>query len=180
MSADKSDQPAGKNPGRGVGFWLTAGLAAILALVLIYCIYLTVQIVVHPQPVDKFTELYVMGPDGRAENYPKALVIGENKTLIAYVTNHENKEAYYNLAIRYNNSSAEETAYTEFFAIQDNATWSKKFMIMPDLPGKKVKVQFQLYKNGDTGAPYRECYIWLNVSEPYKYSNVSSKITGST
>ncbi len=173
MSAGKAEMPADTRPRRGAGLWLAAGLATILAIVLLVCIYFTVQIIVNPEPIDKFTEMYILGPEGRADNYPSMLVIGENKTLIASVVNHENEEVYYNLAIRYNNSSAEKTAYTEFFVLQDNASWSQTFMIKPDLPGKKVKVEFQLYKNGDTGTPYRECYIWLNVSEPYKYVNTT-------
>jgi uncharacterized membrane protein len=171
MSAGKSDiPPSNSKTRRNWHFWLVAGLSSVLAIVLLTIIYFTIQIIANPEPVDSYTELYILGPDGVADNYPKELVIGENKTLIAYVVNHENVDAYYNLAIRYNNSSTERTAFTEYIVLQDNVSWSKKFVIKPDLPGKKVKVQFQLYKNGGLD-PYRECYLWLNVSPPYTSVN---------
>lgn len=178
MAPGNASLPEGSKSGKGIWFWLSAGLAIVLAVVLLGCIYYTVQIIVNPEPMDRFTELYVLGPEGRAEGYPKALVVGENKTMIACVVNHENEEADYRLVVSYNNSSAERRDYMEDFTLADNSSWSKDFLIRPDLTGNKVKVRFQLYKDGNAGEPYRECYIWLNVSEPYKYSNLSSDKTG--
>lgn len=175
MSTGKADRPAEQKPGKGVYPWLGAGLTLALAIVLLACLYFTVQIIVNPQPADRYSELYLLGPEGMANDYPREMVIGENKTVIAQVINHEDEDSTYNLAVRYNNSSAEETAYLEHFTLQDNASWRKPFELKPDLSGSRVKIQFQLYKNGDTGTPYRECYLWLNVSKPY--SNESSKVT---
>lgn len=171
--------PGGGKPGKGIWFWLSTGLALVLAAGLLVCVYYTAQIIVNPEPVDKFTELYVLGPEGRAEGYPKTMVVGENKTLVACVVSHENEEANYRLVVCYNNSSAERSDYSEDFTLEDNSSWRRDIKISPDLAGNKVKVRFQLYKDGNTGEPYRECYLWLNVSEPYRHTNASSNKTGS-
>lgn len=154
----------------GARYWLTFTLTLALAAMLLAAAGATAYIIIHPTPAEPFTELYLLGPDGRAEGYPSALVIGENKTIIACVDNHENSNETYELAVRFNNSTMEKTAYLEHISLQDNATWEKLFTIMPDLPGDRVKIEFALYKDGDMSSPYRECHIWMNISMPYNYS----------
>jgi uncharacterized membrane protein len=160
---------------KGARYWFNLTLAVVFASVLLACIGATAYIILNPVPADSFTELFLLGPDGRADNYPKALVVGENKTIIASVENHEHADTWYDLAVTYNNSTTEKIAYLEHFLLEDNGTWQKPFVIQPDIPGNRVKIGFQIYLNGDMSTPYRECHIWMNVSLPYNYGKSTVK-----
>jgi len=38
---------------------------------------------------EPFTEFYILGPEGKADNYPTDYVLGENGTVIVGIVNHE-------------------------------------------------------------------------------------------
>jgi|AGTN01.2.fsa_nt_gi Predicted membrane protein len=154
---------------RGISYWTKLALTLFLAAALLACAGATAYIVLNPVQKDKFTELSILGPDGRAEGYPSAMVVGENKTIFACVENHEDAGTWYDLMVTYSNNTTKKTAYSEHFYLEDNGTWQHPFVIMPDIPDPKVKIGFQVYKNGDMSSPYRECYMWMNVSLPYGY-----------
>jgi uncharacterized membrane protein len=156
-------------------YWINFTLTLALAAALLACAGATAYIILNPVPADRFTELFLLGPDGRAEGYPAALVVGENKTILACVDNHEHADTWYDLVVTYNNSTAEKVAYLEHFFLENNGTWQKPFVIQPDLPGDRVKIGFQVYREGDMSSPYRECHLWMNVSLPYNYSESPGK-----
>jgi uncharacterized membrane protein len=160
---------------KGTGYWINLAITVFLAAALLACAGATAYIILNPVPADRFTELFLLGPDGRAEGYPSALVIGENRTIIACVDNHEYAGTWYDLVVTYNNSTAEKIAYLEHFSLENNGTWQKPFVIQPDIPGDRVKIGFQVYKDGDMSSPYRECRLWMNVSLPYNYSQSPGK-----
>lgn len=154
---------------KSIGNWINLAFTLLLAAALLACAGATAYIILNPVTADRFTELYLFGPDGRAEGYPSALVVGENKTIIAVVDNHEHAPAFYDLMVTYNNSTEEKVAYLEHFSLEDNGTWQMPFVIRPDIPGDRVKIGFQVYKDGYMTSPYRECHLWMNVSLPYNY-----------
>jgi uncharacterized membrane protein len=160
---------------KGIGNGINLAITLLLAAALLACIGATTYIILNPAPADRFTELYLFGPDGRAEGYPSALVVGENKTIIAVVENHEHVPASYDLTVTYANNTTEKVAFSKHFSLEDNGTWQMPFVIMPDIPGSRVKIGFQVYKDGDMTSPYRECHLWMNVSLPYKYSQPPKK-----
>lgn len=158
---------------KGASYWINLGLTLLLAAALLACAGATAYIILNPVPADRFTELYLLGPDGRAEGYPSALVVGENKTIIVVVDNHERAPSSYDLRVTYDNSTTEKVAYLDHFSLDDNGTWQMPIVIQPDIPGDRVKIGFQVYKDGNMSSPYRECYLWMNVSLPYNYSQAS-------
>lgn len=166
MSSDRPEVQEKSGPFSRLNLALFAALAVVLLALAGYTAYL----ILNPVPVDRYTELSLLGPNGTAVDYPTQLVIGENKTLVAWVANREHQDTSYELAVDYNNSSKVETAYRDHIYLMDNDTWTKRYMVQPDIPGDKVKVEFKLYKEGQNTTPYRECYLWLNVSEPYNYT----------
>ncbi len=46
---------------------------------------------VPPYDNEAYTEFYLLGPDGKAANYPTKLTIGEVGTVITGIVNHENE-----------------------------------------------------------------------------------------
>ena len=52
-------------------------------------------VVTHPRQGEHFTEFYILGPDGKADDYPTNLSVGENGTVIIGIVNHEGRNVTY-------------------------------------------------------------------------------------
>ncbi|GEM_PF-2073056 len=61
-------------------------------------------IIVTPEPIMKFTEFYIMGPEGKAEDYPTSVQAGNRSRVIVGVVNHESMPVNYTLRISLNNT----------------------------------------------------------------------------
>ncbi|MGZ7115494.1 MAG: DUF1616 domain-containing protein, partial [Halobacteriota archaeon] len=76
----------------------TALTWALLA-VLIFAIGATIVIVAFPQPGEPFTELYLLGPGGKASSYPTNLTVNQTANVTVGVVNHENTAVNYTLKV---------------------------------------------------------------------------------
>ncbi len=121
--------------------------------------------VVQPGQGETFTEFYILGPDGKADNYPANVILGNETRVIAGVVNHEGANEVYSLAVSLNNSSQDTRLYSENLTLADNQTWEKPIDIKPDRNGTNMKLSFLLYRDGNA-TPYRELHIWMNVTAP--------------
>jgi uncharacterized membrane protein len=139
-------------------------------VVLLLCIALSVStiayVIIFPQYGEKYTELYILGPNGIAENYTTNYHLGDNGTFIIGVVNHEQRSMSYNVQVVLNNSVNESTLYTDQFTLADNQTLQKSALITPNVIGTNMELQFLLYANGNMSSPYRECHVWINVTQP--------------
>jgi|GEM_PF-3687541 len=95
----------------------------------------------------KFTEFYILGPGGMADDYPTEFIMGDSATVIVGVVNHEYKVVNYS------------------FELLLDKTWEKNVTFMTDKAGTDLKLQFFMYKEGNYSAPYRDLYLWINVTE---------------
>ena len=66
-------------------------------LSVIAAIGVLVYVVTAPKAGEHFTEFYVLGVEGEAENYPSELVVGEKATVIVGIVNHEGGETSYRI-----------------------------------------------------------------------------------
>ena len=89
-------------------------LTIILAISIIVALASLVYVIVTPKTGEKFTEFYILGPNGKADGYPKNLTMGENATVILGLANHEYQTVNYTIEIwlinqtTYYNESANE------------------------------------------------------------------------
>jgi len=84
--------------------WETSGrLDKALTVVLIIAIIASIgalgYVITHPKPGEAFTEFYILGPDGKAGNYPTNLKVGQNGTVIIGIVNHEHRNVTYYVQI---------------------------------------------------------------------------------
>ncbi len=52
-----------------------------------------------PRVEQRFTEFYILGPEGKAENYPRVLVLGERAKVTIGIVNREHEVTEYNVKI---------------------------------------------------------------------------------
>jgi uncharacterized membrane protein len=108
---------------------------------------------------EAFTEFYVLGPGGKAQGYPRRVLIGEKGTVILGIVNQEGQAAAYTVRIR---AGPEVLRTLGPIALQSGQKWEDRVDFVLQRPGKRVKVEFLLYMKG-TPAPYRRLHLWLDV-----------------
>ena len=74
-------------------------LTYILIITIIIALTLLVYVIVTPKTGEKFTEFYILGAEGIADQYPRNLSTGENATVIIGIVNHEYKTINYTTEI---------------------------------------------------------------------------------
>ena len=77
-------------------------LTAILIISIVLALSVTVYVIAVPKEGEKFTEFYVLGPGGMAEDYPTNLTVGEEGEVFIGVVNHEYAAVTYQLELKVN------------------------------------------------------------------------------
>ena len=74
-------------------------ITIILTAAIIVAGSFTIYIIVTPKIGERFTEFYLLGPTGSADNYPQNLASGQNATVIIGISNHEYRTMNYTVGI---------------------------------------------------------------------------------
>ena len=138
-------------------------LTVILVLSILVSVIMLVYVVVTPKQGEKFTEFYILGPGGMADDYPTKFNLSDNKMVIVGIVNHEYDVVNYSLELVLDNELL--TQYQETILLSHNETWERNVTFTPDRSGEDMKLQFLLYKDYNYTAPYRDLHLWINVSE---------------
>ena len=111
---------------------------------------------------EKFSEFYILGQDGLAENYPAKLTVGERASVIAGISNYEGKESSYRLKIVMENKNIAELGP---ILLADDETWEDSVFWIPEVAGDNQKVEFSLYKDDDVQPILEPLHLWVDVNE---------------
>lgn len=142
----------------------------------------------NAKPIEKslqepYTEFYILGPEGNAENYPTEYVLWENGTVIVGIVNHEQKPVNYTMEVKLENTSLPLLPDQQNIILGDNETWEKAVTITPPFEGTDMMLGFSLYKENEKNVleegitvPYRDLNLWINVSSNLS-EDVSSPLT---
>jgi uncharacterized membrane protein len=74
---------------------LDRALSVILVIAIIAAVCTTIYVIVVPKEGEKFTEFYILGPGGKAADYPTRFPVGEPQSLIIGIGNHEYRNVTY-------------------------------------------------------------------------------------
>lgn len=132
-------------------------ISLILIAILIVSIIATIFIIFTPYPSEKFTEFYILGPDGKAGNYPTNLNPGQTGNLKIGIVNHEQTKTSYNLIIKLNNN----TLKNEKIDLLNNEKIEIPFSFTVSNDNSQI-LEFLLYKLPDNVTAYR--YLYLNIN----------------
>jgi uncharacterized membrane protein len=122
-----------------------------------------------PKVGERFTEFYILGPEGKAANYTTELKVGEEGRVILGIVNHEQEEASYEVEVWIDGEKAKLRVEGEDkdeinVALENEAEWEKEVGFVPQTAGKNQTVEFVFYKEGE---PYFEepLHLWIDVEE---------------
>ncbi|MGA9348529.1 MAG: DUF1616 domain-containing protein [Anaerolineae bacterium] len=134
-------------------------LYGVLALALTTAFLSALAIVVLPKPGERFTEFYVLGPEGLAENYPREAIVGQPVTVTVGITNREGVPAGYRVEVVNGEHLVGQVGPVQ---LGSEETDERPVIFVPTEVGDDVKVMFLLYRDGRE-EPYRSLRLWLKV-----------------
>lgn len=134
-------------------------LGGLLVVAIIGAIGMLVYVTQTPKVEERFTEFYILGPEGKAENYPGVLVLGEEAKVTVGIVNREQEVTEYNVKILIEGQKVEEVGA---IALAHEEKWEQEVSFAPTEVGEKQKVEFQLYKGGGSKA-YHALNLWIDV-----------------
>lgn len=135
-------------------------LSVILIIALIAAVAITIYIVVFPQPGEKFTEFYILGPNGKAGDYPSNLTVSESGNMIIGIVNHEYANTTYELKVKLNQTILKD----ENITLTNNEKKEIAFTFKPTKIGNNQKLEFLLFKPPGNSTTYRSLYLYMNVT----------------
>ena len=144
-------------------------LSVVLAVVIAGAIGTLGYVVATPRVEERFTEFYILGPEGKAANYTTELKVGEEGRVILGIVNHEQERASYEVEVWIDGEKAKlriggEDRDEIRVDLEHEEKWEKEVGFVPQSVGERQKVEFVLYKDGE---PYFEepLCLWVDVEE---------------
>lgn len=134
-------------------------LSITLVLSILFAIGSIAYVVTTPKVGEKFTEFYILGPGGMAENYPSELKVGEYGEVILGVVNHEYKEINYRAEVWMAGNLKKRLSP---ITLEHEEKWEHPLVFKTNRAHKNLKVEFRLYR-GDENEPYRKLHLWVDV-----------------
>ncbi|WP_292491581.1 DUF1616 domain-containing protein [Methanoculleus sp. 10] len=157
-------------------------LSLVLIAAVLVALGATVFIIVAPGEGEKFTEFYILGPTGKAADYPTEFMSRTPQTVIIGIGNHESRDITYTVETfavesRFDDATNRSTVVSATLldrfsvTVPDNRTVEQPytFRIMdPDVN----RLEFLLFAEAPPeeipagsliGAGYRNLHLWLRV-----------------
>lgn len=141
----------------------------VLSVVIAVAIGTLGYVVATPRVGERFTEFYILGPEGKAANYTTELKMGEEGRMILGIVNHERERASYKVEVWIDGEKAKLRIEGEdrdeiSVELENEEEWREEVGFVPQKAGEKQKVEFVLYKEGE---PYFEepLCLWVDVEE---------------
>jgi len=132
-------------------------LTVTLVCAILLSVAALVYVIVTPKQGEKFTEFYILGPNGKADGYPTSLKAGGNGTVIVGVVNHEYDTVGYRVAVSAKGSIQKEKG----IVLAHNQTYQENYTFTAAWNGTQ-KVEFLLYRE-NVSEPYRSLHLWVTA-----------------
>ena len=137
-------------------------LSVIFVMMILGALGVAGYVMAHPEVRGGFTEFYILGEGRQAEAYPKELVVGEETKVVIGIVNREQETASYRSEVRIGGVKDSET---ESIVLEHNQKWEGHVSFTLWVAGENQKVEFLIYKDGDS-QPYLEpLCLWIDVKE---------------
>ena len=147
--------PSTREKGRG---W-DKTLSIILVLTILGALGMLGYAIASPKVGEEFTEFYIEGLEGKAADYPKELVMGEEGKVIVGIINREHETVTYRVGVAIDGVKNNEVGPV---ALDHDGEWEEIVGFTPGRAGDNQKVEFLLYKQGQNEV-YQRLHLWVDV-----------------
>jgi uncharacterized membrane protein len=134
----------------------------ILTVILLLSIVATIGALIYVTTTnigERFTEFYILNPSGEAD-YKTDLNVSERVVYMVGISNHEYSTINYTVNIVLD----EDILLSKAIKIDHNQTWEQDLTIIPNKKETDKRLNFLLFKDNNFTEPYRELYLWVNVT----------------
>lgn len=135
-------------------------LSIIMTFTIIILILVAYFAITTPKLGERFTEFYVLNSSDRTDNYLTNLKINNSYNYMIGITNHEYVQTNYTLKTTFDNY----TLTTDNLILDHDETLENNINFVPNKEGTNMKLEFLLFKDDNLTEPYRELYLWMNVT----------------
>ncbi len=133
-------------------------LSVLLILSIVFAVFTIVYTIATPKQDAKFTEFYLLGPNGKASDYPTNLSVGETGNVTVGIVNNEYANVNYKMVVKLNNQTINE----ENITLSNGAKYEKPFTFELSESGKNQELEFLLYRLPDDTNVNRSLHLWIN------------------
>ena len=137
-------------------------LGLILTLAVVAVVGVLAWKVQQPRPEDAFTQFYVLGEQGKLQDYPVDLRVGVAQGYNVGVANHENETMTFTIRAFLGDVQA---GSLDLQALEDGQTWDGEINVTPTALSKSQKLEFRLYR-GPADSVYRSVHLFVDVNSP--------------
>jgi uncharacterized membrane protein len=129
--------------------------------------------------VEPFSELGVLGPNGKLGDYPREVVVGEKFNLFLYVGNQEGRSSYYRVLVKLGDQSQNVSDTTPLdapvltsrdFVLMNGQNQTEPLTLSVDRAGLNLRLVFEMYRFESNSSKFvynqRWTQIWMNVTSP--------------
>jgi uncharacterized membrane protein len=134
-------------------------LSLILVAAILGAVGVLGYVVANPKVGEKFTEFYILGPEGVAADYPTDISIGEEAVVILGIVNNEQGTIDYRVEIIVDGTKSNEINPIN---LENEGTWEELVTFPANHLGNDQKVEFLLYRDGQSEV-YRSIHLWVDV-----------------
>ena len=143
---------------------LHKALSIFLIVAIVVALGFIVYMAVTPQEGDKFIEFYILGTEGKAQDYPKQVILGEPADILIGVVNHEYQSASYQAKIKIDDIEISEV---NIGTLANGEKWEREISFTPQFSGERQRGDFYLYKNGEDEPYLKEpLRLYIDVISP--------------
>ena len=148
-------------PGWGGSTWDKV-LSVVLVVAILGALGTLGWVIAAPRVGERFTEFYILGTEGKAADYPRELEVGEEAGVTVGIVNHEHEPVSYRVEVRVGGVENNEVGPV---VLEHEQKWEGAVSFTPDKAGDNQKVEFILYKGGETVPCLEPLHLWIDVRE---------------
>jgi len=138
---------------------LDKSLTAALAVSIFLALGTFLFVLAKPEVGERFTEFYVLGPYGGADQYPERVLQGQLIDATLGIINREHQDMNYRIRVDVGGQDVEEITGIQ---LAHDEKWEGSVVFSLDKPGDQQQVRFLLYRDGQE-EPYRSLHLWVDV-----------------
>lgn len=161
----KTQEQAPASPKPAVKSWFGTSWNKALSIILILATVVTAgalgYAIASPKGGESFTEFYVLGPEGRAADYPVSLALGESGTVILGIINQETEATNYRVEIRLEDALIDKIGP---ISLEQKEKWEETVTFTPTRAGDDQKLELFLYKSDKPEPLMKPHHFWIDVS----------------
>ncbi|TEB11047.1 DUF1616 domain-containing protein [Pelotomaculum propionicicum] len=134
-------------------------LSGFLILALLFTVGFTFYVFSNPNTGEDYTDFYMLGKNGKAENYPQSLAVMEEEYVLTGIINHEHRTVDYYIQVKMGDYIKSNIGP---ITLENDQKWEDNVKFSAQQPYENLKVEFLLFREGDL-EPYRSLHLWITV-----------------